>query len=322
MQPSRRELSALVFAAAIAPGGARAQARAPLVIARGGAVGAGPAQTRAAYEQAIKDGADFLAADLAVSRDGVLIVRSDTELSAATDIAARAEFAARRTVKTIDGETRAGWFAEDFDLAELKTLNCGPAMAKRGKGEPPPAILTLRDIVEIARAGCVRTARVIGVYADLVRPAYFAGLDLALEPRLVETIVRGGYNNPASAMIVQSDQSQTLKILAGLTRARRVLRIASGESGDLTGMRAFAHGVAPNLSRIIDDTAPRRPTATPFIARAHGAGLFVHALAAPSDRPALMEAAYRAGADGVIADIARPTVRARDRTTTSENRET
>ena len=322
MQPSRRELSALVFAAAALPVGARAHPRAAVVIARGGAVGAAPAQSRAAYEQAIKDGADFLSAELAVSRDGVLVVLGDTELSASTDISGRAEFAARRTVKSIDGAARTGWFVEDFDLAELKTLICGPPTARRGKGEPPPAILTLRDIVEIARTGCVRTARVIGVYVDLVRSAYFAGLDLALEPRLAETIVRGGYNTAASAMIVQSPEPQALKTLAGLTRARRVLRIAPGDLGDLTGVRAFAHGVAPNVSRIIDDTAPRRPTATRFVADAHAAGLVVHARAVPSDPPFLVEAAYRAGADGVITDLARPAARARGRTTTSENRET
>lgn len=316
MQPSRRDISALVVAAALAPASARAQTRQGLVIARGGASGGAPEATRGAFDQAIRDGADFLRADLAVSRDGVLIVRRDHELSADTDIAARADFAARRTTKTVDGAVRSGWFAEDFDLAELKTLICGPIGAKRGRGDSPPAILTLRDIVEIARAGCVRTARVIGVYACLPPSAYFAGLDLALEPRLAETVVRGGYNTTAAAMMVAGPEPQALKTMARLTRVRRVLRIAPDASGDVSGVRAYAHGVAPDLARIFDVTTARRPVPTAFIARAHAAGLAVHAWAAPSDPPALLEAAFAAGADAVSADLARPAARARGRVAT------
>ena len=322
MQPSRRDVSTLVFAAALGPLPARAQGRGPLVIARGGGAGEAPDATRDAYDQAIRDGADFLEAELAVSKDGVLVARRDDELSTTTDIATRAEFSSRKAIKTIDGVERSGWFAEDFTLAELKTLICGPLGGRRGRGKTPPAILTLQDVIEIARAGCVRTGRVIGVYAALPHPAYFAGLNPAMEPRVAEAIRRGGYDALASAMIVTSRDPQALKALARLTRVRRVLRLGSKTTVDLADARGSAHGVAPDLARIIDVSAPRRLAATPFIGLAHAAGLVVHAWAAPSDPQALMEAAFAAGADGVSADLAKAAVKARAKTTTSENRET
>ena len=310
---SRRDFTSSVIAAALAPTFARAQSagRDIVVIARGGAVGDAPAETRGAYDQAIRDGADFLQADLAITKDGVLIARRDRELSGSTDVAARTEFAARRTTKTVDGGTRAGWFAEDFTLAELKTLVSGPLGARRAKDQAPPSILTLRELIETARAGCVRTARTIGIYAGLPDPASFAGSTLPLEPRLAETIIRGGYNAAAAALLIESPDAGALKSLARLTRARRILRLGADASIDLTGARAVAHGVAPDFARILDLSNPRRPMATPFTARARAAGLTVHAWAAPGDPQSLMEAALAAGADGLCADLARPAARAR-----------
>ena len=322
MQPSRRDVSTLVFAAALAPIAARAQTPAPLVIARGGAAGDAPEATRGAYDQAIRDGADFLEATLAVSKDGVLVVRRDNELSTTTDIATRADFAARRATRAIGGVERSGWFAEDFTLAELKTLICGPVGARRGRGEAPPAIMTFQEVMDTARAGCIRTARVIGVYAAVPRPAYLASLGLALEPRVADAIRKGGYDALAAAMIVICSDRDALQALARLTRVRRVLRLGPETTVDLAGARAVAHGVAPDLTRIVDGTTPRRPAATPFIADAHAAGLVVHAWAAPADPQGLMETAFAAGVDAVSADLARAAVKARAKTTTSENRET
>nr|WP_281173714.1 glycerophosphodiester phosphodiesterase family protein [Brevundimonas bacteroides] len=74
----------------------------PLVIAHRGASGERPEHTRAAYELAIDQGADFIEPDLVMSRDGHLVVRHENEISETTDVAARPEFAERRTTKTIE----------------------------------------------------------------------------------------------------------------------------------------------------------------------------------------------------------------------------
>jgi glycerophosphoryl diester phosphodiesterase len=98
--------------------------RQPAIIAEGGAAEERIVDTRSAFELAIAQGCDFLQATLVATREGALIVRRAAALAATTDVASRAEFAGRRTSKTIAGQAVDGWFAEDFTLAEIQTLFC------------------------------------------------------------------------------------------------------------------------------------------------------------------------------------------------------
>ena len=82
-----------------------------------------PEHTLAAYAQAITDGADYIEPDLVMTKDGVLVARHENEIGGTTDVAEPKEFAKRKTTKVIDGEKVAGWFTEDFTLAELQTLH-------------------------------------------------------------------------------------------------------------------------------------------------------------------------------------------------------
>ena len=93
-----------------------------LVIAHRGASGERPEHTLAAYERAIDQGADYIEPDLVATKDLVLVARHENELSGTTDVASREEFEDRRRTKEVDGQRVAGWFAEDFTLAELRTL--------------------------------------------------------------------------------------------------------------------------------------------------------------------------------------------------------
>ena len=94
----------------------------PLLIAHRGASGERPEHTLAAYERAIDQGADFIEPDLVLTKDGVLVARHENEIGGTTDVADHPEFADRKTTKVIDGVEMAGWFTEDFTLAELRTL--------------------------------------------------------------------------------------------------------------------------------------------------------------------------------------------------------
>ena len=94
----------------------------PLVIGHRGASGYLPEHTLEAYELAIRQGADFIEPDLVSTKDGVLIARHEINITQTTDVAEHPEFAARKAQKTIDGATEEGWFADDFTLAEIKTL--------------------------------------------------------------------------------------------------------------------------------------------------------------------------------------------------------
>src|SRR5215472_408791 len=64
----------------------------PLVIAHRGASGERPESTLMAFRQAIAEGADFIEPDLVLTKDGVLVVRHENEISQTTDVAARDEF--------------------------------------------------------------------------------------------------------------------------------------------------------------------------------------------------------------------------------------
>ena len=93
-----------------------------LVIGHRGASGYRPEHTRAAYELAVSLGADAVEPDIVATKDGVLVLRHENEISGTTDVAAHPEFAGRRATKRIDGVSMTGWFTEDFTWAELSTL--------------------------------------------------------------------------------------------------------------------------------------------------------------------------------------------------------
>ena len=95
----------------------------PVVIGHRGAPAYRPEHTAASYQLAIDLGAELIEPDVVVSRDGVLVVRHESELSLSTDVADRAGV---RRPPHHQGRRRpttsTGWFAEDFTLAELRTL--------------------------------------------------------------------------------------------------------------------------------------------------------------------------------------------------------
>src|SRR3954468_6714545 len=90
----------------------------PVVIGHRGAPAYRPEHTAASYQLAIDLGAELIEPDVVISRDGVLVVRHESELSLSTDVASRSEYADRRTTKEVDDQVCVGWFAEDFTLAE------------------------------------------------------------------------------------------------------------------------------------------------------------------------------------------------------------
>ena len=144
----------------------------PIVIGHRGASGYRPEHTLASYTLAIEQGADVIEPDLVVTRDGVLIARHENEIGGTTDVAKHAEFADRRTTKQIDGVAATGWFAEDFTLAEIKTLHARERLpdlrgtAYDGQFEVP----TFAEVIALAQA----SPRKVAIYPETKHPTYFA----------------------------------------------------------------------------------------------------------------------------------------------------
>ncbi|WP_367882170.1 glycerophosphodiester phosphodiesterase family protein [Rathayibacter oskolensis] len=101
----------------------------PLVIGHRGASGYRPEHTRSAYDLALALGADAVEPDLVATRDGVLVLRHENEISGTTDVERRPEFADRRTTKRIEGRDVTGWFTEDFTWDELLRLRARERLA-------------------------------------------------------------------------------------------------------------------------------------------------------------------------------------------------
>ena len=271
------------------------------VIAHRGASAQLPEHTLAAYARAIVDGADFIEPDLVMTRDGVLLSRHENEISGTTDVAAHPEFAARRTVKRVDGAAVEGWFAEDFTLAELKTLRARERLPElRGTAHDGLyPVATFAEIVALA-AACGRT---VGIIPEIKHGTYFRGIGLALEDALLDALAAHAYTRTAPVEI-QSFEVGNLQYLDGERRRRgmtnlRLLQLlgepheqphdvaAAGGTLDyarmttpqgLRGIAGYADVIGPP-SRAVVPLAPdgRLGAPTALVREAHAAGLEVHA---------------------------------------------
>ena len=274
--------------------------RAPVVIGHRGAAGWRPEHTAVSYTYAVQTGADWIEPDLVPTKDHVLVVRHENEISQTTDVASHPEFTGRKTTKTVDGAAVTGWFTEDFTLAELKTLRAKeriPEIRPRntlydGRFEVP----TFDEVIALTRRLSRELHRDIGIYPETKHPTYFKSIGLPLEKRLVDALNRNGLNRRNAKVFVQSFEVSNLKELNRSLRVPIVQLInASGApydfiaSGDkrtysdlvtpagLKEIATYADGIGPTKDRIIPRNAAgylQQPTT--LVADAHKAHLVVH----------------------------------------------
>tara|TARA_R110002020_G_scaffold37275_4_gene112704 strand:+ start:650 stop:1669 length:1020 start_codon:yes stop_codon:yes gene_type:complete len=215
----------------------------PLVIGHRGAPGYRPEHSRSSYDLALAMGVDAVEPDVVPTRDGVLVVRHENEISGTTDVGTRPEFADRRTTKTVDGTALTGWFTEDFTWAELATLKCRerlpkirPASASFDDQQP---ILRLTDVLELVRAASAEQDREIGVVLEIKHATYFARVGLDVVP-LVQAELRASGWSDSPGLVIEAFESTVLERLrTGGLRAQYVYLIeAGGRPWDLVA----AHG--------------------------------------------------------------------------------
>ena len=159
-------------------------------------------------------GVDAVEPDIVVSKDGVLVVRHENEISTTTDVADRPEFSGRRTTKTVDGAAMTGWFTEDFTWEELATLRCRerlpkirPASASFDDQQP---ILRLTDVLDIVRDASLAQGREIGVVLEIKHATYFAGIGLDFPPLIEGELRRAGWAEGEWPLIVEAFESTVL----------------------------------------------------------------------------------------------------------------
>ena len=265
------------------------------IIAHRGASGERPEHTRAAYELAIAQGADFIEPDLVMTSDGHLVVRHENEIGETTDVADHPAFASRRTTRLIDGVSITGWFTEDFTLDELRDLKAcerlpqlRPSSARFDGSE---SLLTFDEVLDIAITASDRTGRRIGVAPELKHPSHFAARGLDIEEAFVRVLERRGLTGANAPLLVQCFEVGTLERLSRRIEAP-LLQLMQVEGGpaDRPDLR-YAGMVTPQgLARIasyaqavgVQDTLilprdgmARALPAPPLVTDAHAAGLQV-----------------------------------------------
>ncbi|MCC5634840.1 glycerophosphodiester phosphodiesterase [Nostoc sp. CHAB 5844] len=321
----------------------------PIIIAHRGASGYRPEHTLAAYELAINFGAEYIEPDLVSTRDGVLIARHENEISQTTDVANHPEFAQRQTTKIIDGESKTGWFTEDFTLDEIKRLRAKeriPQIRQQntiydGLFEIP----TFTEIIELVKNHSP-IGRTIGIYPETKHPSYFKSINLALEETLLETLQANGYQGENAPIFIQSFEVKNLQYLAQKTSLPLVQLInITGKpfdfvvSGDvhtyadlvtiseLKEIAKYAKAIGIHKDILVPrDNTNKLQSPTSLVNNAHAVGLQVHVwtfrnedcflpLDFQGNPQAEYELFFSLGIDGVFSDFSDTALMVRDRFT-------
>ncbi|MFI6575225.1 glycerophosphodiester phosphodiesterase family protein [Nocardiopsis sp. NPDC050513] len=307
------------------------------VISHRGASGHRPEHTLASYELGARYGGDFIEMDLVATKDGKLICRHEQEIGRTTDVAERPEFADRRTRRTVDGREVEGFFAQDFTLAEIRTLRAVERLqdvrAMNALMDGAYGIPTLDEVIELALALTDELGRPIGIYPETKHPAYHVSQGLELEPALVATLREAGLTGPEPRVPVflQSFEAESLRKLAE-TELPLVYLMGTEEHwlhyttpDGLAEVATFAHAIGPHKSLVIpttEDGGLGEPTH--LVENAHAAGLLVHPYTFRSENHFLpeqlrsdgepgdyggfaaeYEAFFEVGVDGVFTDFSR-----------------
>jgi glycerophosphoryl diester phosphodiesterase len=314
----------------------------PRVIAHRGASGLRPEHGATAYGLAVEAGADAIEPDVVASRDGVLVLRHENEISATTDVAEHPAFQDRRRTTEVDGVSVTGWFTEDFTWAELQELRIRERLpdfrpqsaVHDGEGR----ILRLADLLDLLDGDEARS-RGTGLVAEIKHPTHFAALGLPLDELFAAEIAAAGWTGDAR-LTVESFEGSVLERLRVLGVGGRLVWLveAQGAPFDLVardgtaatpyarqltpgGLAALAHGL-DGISvpkELLVDAAGAQDSS--LVSSAHAAGLEVFTwtlrpenafLAAPfrlGDRPAdhgdwraELDRIVGTGVDGVFAD--------------------
>ncbi|MFG0335512.1 MAG: glycerophosphodiester phosphodiesterase [Maioricimonas sp. JB049] len=293
-------LASLVFASASPTAMANDP---PLVIAHRGASGYLPEHTLEAKAMAHAMGADYIEQDVVLTSDGIPVVLHDIHLDTVTDV--RKRFPDRHRA---DGR----FYALDFTLAEIRTLNATERVNhKTGKAVYPtrfPArtsrfeVPSLADEIELIQGMNRSTGRIAGIYPEIKQPGWHRKQGHDISKIVLDVLHKYGYRTKNDPVFVQCfEEDELRRIREELGGEMRLVQLVSGGSTvaraatamppdsdtldrELQRFAEFADGVGPALSAIIPGLTPEgSPQITPFVKRAHAAGLVVHTWTFRSD---------------------------------------
>jgi glycerophosphoryl diester phosphodiesterase len=240
--------SLIALAVAIAAGLVSQAAGPKVAIAHRGASSYAPEHTRAAYQLALDQKADYVEQDLAVTRDGVLVCLHDDTLERTSDVAAI--FPDRfTTAASRDAATRR-WLANDFTLEEMRRLDMGRWFNPKFAGEK---IVTWQEAIDLVRGKA-------GLYPELKSPPLYTSRGVDMVKLFVESVKKNGLDRPESLkttpLIVQSfDEATVRRAAAELPTVPRILLMESFGQGltdeRLRDIKSFATGIGPAKGQLL-----------------------------------------------------------------------
>lgn len=229
-----------------------------MIIGHRGASGYRPEHTRAAFELAFALGADAVEPDIVPTRDGVLVVRHENEISGTTDVADRPEFADRRTTKEFLGHRQTGWFTEDFIWAELSALRARERVPgirpSNSEYDDRYPVLRLADLFPLVEEASATASRPLGLVVELKHASYFESIGLPLDELFDGELADAGWANDPRLVV----ESFELTVLAQLRRR---------------GPRARQVFLLETQGAPLDLVAAHGSTATPYAAHLGRDGL-------------------------------------------------
>ena len=267
--------------------------KSPVVIAHRGACGYLPEHTLEAKALAYGMGADYLEQDVVASRDDELLVLHDIHLDTVTDVAQRFADRARE-----DGR----FYARDFDLAELKTLNVHERRSEDGvtavfPGRFPTtegrfSIATMAEEIVMIQGLNKATGRNIGIYPEVKSPAFHAEEGVDVSQLLLNMLKEFGYTDKEAPVYVQCfDAKEVLRLRIELGCQLKIVQLIGendwGESDTDYDVLKTADGLR-QIATVADAIGPwaeqlytiaeidGQPVSRGLVSRAHAAGLSVH----------------------------------------------
>ncbi|KAJ2402608.1 hypothetical protein GGI23_000594 [Coemansia sp. RSA 2559] len=183
-----------------------------------------PEHSRASYWQAALEGADYIEPDLALTKDGHLVVNHNEWVGSNTNVRDIPELAHLRTTKSWDNDGRLltvenEWFISDMTLAQLKMLRLhqDPQYAWRPKHfDGIFDVLTFVEYLEIVRNVSVALGKPFGVIPELKSPKlYNIGRPYAryFEDRAILTLAHYGWARITEPLLGGNHHSDLLEQL-------------------------------------------------------------------------------------------------------------
>ena len=267
--------------------------KSPVVIAHRGACGYLPEHTLEAKALAYGMGADYLEQDVVASRDDELLVLHDIHLDTVTDVAERYADRARE-----DGR----FYARDFDLAELKTLNVHERRSEDGvtavfPGRFPTtegrfSIATMAEEITMIQGLNKATGRNIGIYPEVKSPAFHAEEGVDISQLLLNMLKEFGYSDKEAPVYVQCfDAKEVARLRNELGCQLKIVQLIGendwGEAETDYDVLKTEDGLR-QIATVADAIGPwaeqlytiaeidGQPVSTGLVSRAHAAGLSVH----------------------------------------------